>query len=111
MITMESLLDEAEKMKLPLNKKRAMLREYIQSLALNYIFKSEFGKKLFFAGGMALRFVYNIPRFSENLDFNAKGLKPDEFDKMLVLLKNKLNNEGLNVEYQRKDILNRNLMP
>ncbi|MFH1824486.1 MAG: nucleotidyl transferase AbiEii/AbiGii toxin family protein [Candidatus Firestonebacteria bacterium] len=104
MITMESLLDEAEKMKLPLNKKRAILREYIQSLTLNYIFKSEYGKKLFFAGGTALRFVYNIPRFSQDLDFNAKGLGYGEFSGMIVLLKDKLDNEGFNVEYTRKDI-------
>lgn len=104
MITSETLLQEAKERGLPVNKKRALVREYLQALMLNAIFKSPFGDKLYFAGGTALRFIYDLPRFSEDLDFNAKGLKPSEFDKLLLFVKSRMENEGFEVAFRRKDI-------
>ncbi|NCN23881.1 MAG: hypothetical protein COU65_04160 [Candidatus Pacebacteria bacterium CG10_big_fil_rev_8_21_14_0_10_42_12] len=49
-----------------------VLREYIQIVFLNYLFQEKEAKQLTFKGGTALRLLYNSPRFSEDLDFNAK---------------------------------------
>ncbi len=70
MLKMEYLLEEAKELGLPQTKKRAILREYLQTIILDGIYKSDFAKYMFFVGGTALRFFYNLPRFSEDLDFN-----------------------------------------
>lgn len=46
------------------------IREYLQSYFLNIIYKNKFYQNLVFTGGTALRFIYKIRRFSEDLDFS-----------------------------------------
>ncbi len=46
-----------------------ILREYVQSLVLRSLHESEAFVNLSFVGGTALRFVFGLPRFSEDLDF------------------------------------------
>ncbi|MEW5984242.1 MAG: nucleotidyl transferase AbiEii/AbiGii toxin family protein [Acidobacteriota bacterium] len=48
---------------------RNRLREYIQTLVLRSLHESEAFRSLVFVGGTALRFLYGLPRFSEDLDF------------------------------------------
>jgi predicted nucleotidyltransferase component of viral defense system len=38
---------------------------------------------MFFVGGTALRFFYNLPRFSGDLDFNTPSLEKNSFKKIL----------------------------
>lgn len=55
------------------------LREYLQACALRSLHESEAFMCLSFVGGTALRFLFNLPRFSEDLDFsleNPDGYKP-----------------------------------
>lgn len=47
-----------------------LLREYLQALVLRSLHESEAFRPLAFVGGTALRFLYNLPRFSEDLDFS-----------------------------------------
>jgi len=47
-----------------------LLREYLQTLILRSFHECEAFRSLAFVGGMALRFLYNLPRFSEDLDFS-----------------------------------------
>ncbi len=54
------------------------LREYLQWLILKSIDANGFRKNLFFIGGTALRVIYKIERFSEDLDFSFMG--SDKFD-------------------------------
>jgi len=103
MITLDSLLEEAKRLGLPLEKKRGILREYLQILILNSIYKHKLGDKMYFMGGTALRFIHKLPRFSEDLDFNAKGLTSNEFDKLLDVIRKYLVNEGFDVSIKRKD--------
>ena len=52
-------------------------REFLQELILQIIDRKGYFKNLAFVGGTALRTIYDLPRFSEDLDFslvNAKGL-------------------------------------
>lgn len=104
MITLDSLIEESQRLGLPLDKKRAILREYLQILMLNTIYKQKFGNKMFFMGGTALRFFYKNPRFSEDLDFNAKNMASAEFDSLLGVLATSMNNEGFKANVTRKDI-------
>lgn len=62
----------------PRNQDQAMqaLREIMQDTALAGLSRSGFFEKAAFYGGTALRVFYNLPRFSEDLDFSL--LQPDE---------------------------------
>ncbi len=46
------------------------LREYLQAFVLRSFHESEAFRSLAFVGGTALRFLHNLPRFSEDLDFS-----------------------------------------
>ena len=49
------------------------LREYLQAFVLRSFHESEAFRPLAFVGGTALRFLHNLPRFSEDLDFGVEG--------------------------------------
>jgi hypothetical protein len=51
-----------------------VLREYLQACILRSLHESEGFVPLSFVGGTALRFLYNLPRFSEDLDFSLEKL-------------------------------------
>lgn len=46
-------------------------REYFQLVFLSYLYKEKDSEKIFFKGGTAIRFLFNSPRFSEDLDFST----------------------------------------
>jgi predicted nucleotidyltransferase component of viral defense system len=46
------------------------LREYLQCLVLRTLHESEAFTSMAFVGGTALRFLHDLPRFSEDLDFS-----------------------------------------
>lgn len=50
---------------------RHALREYLQNYLLFLMQKTKMTESLFFVGGTALRFLYGIRRYSEDLDFTA----------------------------------------
>ncbi|MBI4972636.1 MAG: nucleotidyl transferase AbiEii/AbiGii toxin family protein [Candidatus Omnitrophica bacterium] len=97
MLSLEYLLEEAKSNGLPILKRRGILREYLQVVILNSIYKHKFGRLMFFTGGTALRFFYNMPRFSEDLDFDTKRLSFGEFKEIIEKGVGKgLSQEGLN---------------
>jgi len=51
---------------------RNLLKESLQYLVLNYIYNSKYGKQLVFTGGTCLRFCFDLPRLSEDLDFDIE---------------------------------------
>ena len=55
---------------------RSLLKEAIQAYLLKFISASKWNDKLIFKGGTALRFCFDLPRLSEDLDFDV-----EEFDK------------------------------
>jgi predicted nucleotidyltransferase component of viral defense system len=62
--------------------KTHITREFLQLLILKILYDKDYFKNLAFVGGTALRFLYNLRRFSEDLDFsliNKKGYKFDIF--------------------------------
>lgn len=66
------------------SKRLNILREYLQSLVLRSLHESEAFQCLAFVGGTALRFLYQLPRFSEDLNFSLgqpSGYAPAEWMK------------------------------
>src|SRR3989338_4784090 len=58
---------------------RNLLKEYLQSVALSYIYNSFYGH-LIFTGGSALRVCFGLPRLSEDLDFDyERQFDPNNF--------------------------------
>jgi hypothetical protein len=59
-----------------------LLREYLQALVLRSLHENEAFTKIAFVGGTALRFLENLPRFSEGLDFSViehVGYEPERW--------------------------------
>jgi len=77
---------------------RGLLREYLQYQILGLIFNHPIGRKLSFLGGTCLRIVHNNKRFSEDLDFDNKGLKLEEFSELIDYLKKELERRGYLIE-------------
>ncbi len=80
MLTYEALLAEAKARQMPVSKMRGILREYLQTIILKALYKTEAGRKLYFTGGTYLRFVHRTKRFSEDLDFNTDSLTKTDFE-------------------------------
>jgi hypothetical protein len=54
------------------NLARCIVREYLQARTLEYLQENGAFAHWAFVGGTALRFLYSMPRFSEDLDFSLK---------------------------------------
>ena len=80
-----------------------ILKEYVECLALEWIARSPWAAKLTFIGGTNLRLTKDIDRFSEDLDFDCKGLAPDDFIRFTDALIAYLVRNGLNVVAKEKE--------
>jgi len=78
--------------------KRNLLREYLQYKILEAVFASRYGQKLVFMGGTAIHIVHGLPRFSEDLDFDNRGLRQDDFSALTQAVAKKLMLEGYAVQ-------------
>ena len=58
---------------------RNLAREYLQALILQSLQRAGAMTALAFHGGTALRFLFSLPRFSEDLDFTLEG-NPTTYD-------------------------------
>ncbi len=59
-----------------------LLREYLQACVLRSLHESEAFSALSFVGGTALHVLFNLPRFSEDLDFSledSEGYRPRDW--------------------------------
>lgn len=79
-----------------------ILKEYVQLMVLDYLATSPYISKLAFIGGTNLRLIKGIDRFSEDLDFDCKGLTDDEFKEMTDGVLTFLYRSGINVEARDK---------
>jgi hypothetical protein len=69
---------------------RCVVREYLQARVLEFLQEHGAFATWAFVGGTALRFLYSMPRFSEDLDFSL--VKPGADDSFLDLMKDIKNN-------------------
>lgn len=65
------------------NQKANIMREYLQVYALRAMFEKGRFAQLAFVGGTAFRFIYELPRFSEDLDFSLTNANSYDFINML----------------------------
>lgn len=77
---------------------RYMLKEYLQLLILDYLSTTPFITKMVFIGGTNLRLIQGIDRFSEDLDFDCKGLSEQDFMEMTDGLVRYLHRNNIDVE-------------
>lgn len=80
----ENILELAVTHGLPRDKKRAILREYLQCQFLDLLYSQPAARQLSFIGGTSLRLLRGLDRFSEDLDFDNPHLKTKE---LLVLFR------------------------
>lgn len=79
------------------------LREVMQEIALLGLWRSKFFEKAAFYGGTALRVLYGIDRFSEDLDFSLLKKSPDfDLADYSAALKRELASFGFAVEIESR---------
>ncbi len=78
------------------------LKEILQEIILLGLYRAGFFEKAAFYGGAAMRILYGLDRFSEDLDFTL--FKPDnnfKLDKYFPILARELKAYGFNIELSR----------
>jgi len=76
-------------------------REFLQLLILKIISDKDYFKNLAFVGGTALRFLYSLRRFSEDLDFSLINKEGYKFESFLGKITYELEKYGLSVEIKK----------
>jgi predicted nucleotidyltransferase component of viral defense system len=79
--------------------KRNMLREYLQYKIIELIFRSPWAQSLAFMGGTAIRMIHGNTRFSEDLDFDNRGVDTKSFDELGSSIAKGLTLLGYEVDY------------
>ena len=85
------------------NAKLNTMREYLQANILRALQERGFFRATAFVGGTALRFLYNLPRFSEDLDFSLISPAHYEFAALVTQIKDELSRSGYSVEAKYND--------
>ncbi|UCD85475.1 MAG: nucleotidyl transferase AbiEii/AbiGii toxin family protein [Deltaproteobacteria bacterium] len=73
-------------------------REFLQELILLILDRKGYFRNLAFVGGTALRIIYDMPRFSEDLDFSLINKRGFSFPALLKTIKRELEMTGYSVE-------------
>ena len=77
--------------------KRNILREYLQAHILFSLHAGRAFEQLAFVGGTALRFLYGLRRYSEDLDFSLERPKAYDFQQLLRRVESDLTKAGFDV--------------
>ncbi len=87
--------------------RRNLLKERLQVYVLNFVYTSKY-KDLIFTGGTCLRKFYDLPRISEDLDFNYEG-ETFDFEKFQMDLSNyfikQLGFDKFSLKFNHKTVL------
>ncbi|MCX6277646.1 MAG: nucleotidyl transferase AbiEii/AbiGii toxin family protein [Bacteroidetes bacterium] len=79
-----------------------MVKEYYHHYMLKSLFTGKFADKINFLGGTALRYFYNLKRFSEDLDFDCINLTRADFLEMTNKVEKYLKSFGNDVVIEDK---------
>jgi hypothetical protein len=83
---------------------RNLAREYLQALVLQSLQRAGAMTSLAFHGGTALRFLYSLPRYSEDLDFALDGNAATyNFRAYLQAIQKDLRSQGYDVALKTSD--------
>jgi predicted nucleotidyltransferase component of viral defense system len=94
-------MKDAKEKGIPL-RSRAILREYLQVKTLDFLYSQKESSKLAFIGGTSLRLMRDLPRFSEDLDFDNLGVKDAKMIMMMEKVKERFEAENIPVELFQK---------
>jgi len=100
MITKDQVAKYAKQFK---TNEPTVLREYLQLLFLNTLYTQPQSKHIFFKGGTAIHFIYQAPRFSEDLDFTV-DLTKDDFKQMIDTVFTAITNQSRLIFKEQKTI-------
>ncbi len=95
----KQILEFAKSYGLPESKKRAIIREYLQAKIISLIYKQRISLKVYFVGGTALRMLYGLDRFSEDLDFDVPEVSRTEIRELLQIVSGELNRENFKHDF------------
>lgn len=87
----------------PAEEKINRIREFLQIISLKIIYDKNLFNNLAFVGGTALRFLFDLKRFSEDLDFSLINKKGYNFSKVNSIILDGLKLYGLNVDSKSSD--------
>lgn len=79
-----------------------MVKEYLHHHMLQSLYSGKFAGNIAFLGGTALRYFYDIKRFSEDLDFDCFNLTLDQFLEMTAKVEKDLQAAGYDVNIEDK---------
>ncbi len=80
------------------NEKLNAMREYLQAYVLRILHDEGFFRSTAFVGGTALRFLYDLQRYSEDLDFSLEKKNSYLFSDLMKKVKQELTSSGYLVE-------------
>ncbi|MDP6113356.1 MAG: nucleotidyl transferase AbiEii/AbiGii toxin family protein [Planctomycetota bacterium] len=83
-------------------RRRSTAREYLQARILLALQDHGAFTDWAFVGGTALRFLFRLPRYSEDLDFSLTRPGPARFEKLMDLVRNDLRAEAYDVEVKAR---------
>ncbi len=67
---------------------RNLLKEQLQYYVLDFVYSSDWGSRFLFKGGTCLRFCFDLPRLSEDLDFDIQDYDNFDLEKFCQSLEN-----------------------
>jgi predicted nucleotidyltransferase component of viral defense system len=76
------------------NAKLNAMREYLQAYVLRVMHEQGVFRHAAFLGGTALRFLYDLPRFSEDLDFSLENADQLDFARLVTKIMTELKDAG-----------------
>jgi predicted nucleotidyltransferase component of viral defense system len=85
------------------NSKLNIMREYLQAYIVRIMHDEGVFRSTAFLGGTALRFIYKLPRFSEDLDFSVIGEKHYTFEGLIRKIKQELELMGYDISINYND--------
>ena len=86
-----------------IQKKRGIIREFLQSKFLYHLYSQSQASKLSFIGGTSLRLLRGLDRFSEDLDFDNLGLEDAKLKSLMEKSADLFRRENIDIEIYTKE--------
>lgn len=94
----DQIVEFAASDRVPLTKKRGIIREFLHSKFLTLLYAHPEASKLSFVGDTALRLLHGLDRFSEDLDFDNRGLERDAVHELIARTVTGMKRENIQIE-------------
>lgn len=94
----DQIKEFAKQSSTPVDRERGVIREFLQSKFISILYGFSKATKLSFVGGTSLRLLRDLPRFSEDLDFDNLGLSGDEIGVLVSDVVKRFDSEGIKTE-------------